>query len=213
MKKNKERIIKILAFLSYAVFLKYFIHIPEKIDFFLDIFINVSIVVNFIILEYKLLKIISKYEYELLKEKINNEIKKVFKELLYFLPIWIIFDFLILSFANGISANEISIRESFFSDPIFYAIISIIIGPICEEMMFRYLPSIFIKNETIYIIITAVLFAAMHVVDDPNPLYWFLFYLPNSIYLGCRYIKTRDIMVSISLHAFNNLMCIIIFYV
>ena len=46
----------------------------------------------------------------------------------------------------------------------------------------------------------------MHVVNDTNAFYNIWFYLPNALYLGYRYYKTNDLLVTISIHSLNNLL-------
>ena len=89
--------------------------------------------------------------------------------------------------------------------PILKSMLSIIIAPIIEEFVFRLLPHRFIKSPIIYVVISTVVFAAMHVINDPNPFYYIWFYMMGPLYYGYRYHKTKDILVPISMHSFNNL--------
>lgn len=87
----------------------------------------------------------------------------------------------------------------------------IIIGPIIEEFIFRFLPYRFIKNKILYVIVSTVIFAGMHVLNDPNPFYYIWFYMMRPLYYGYRYHKTKDILVPISMHSLNNLFDVLLF--
>ena len=112
-------------------------------------------------------------------------------------------------FIVGDSQNEQAINSS-LNGSIFIVIstmISILVfGPILEEVIFRFHIRKLIKNKYLYIIIATFVFAAMHVYDDPNSLIYIWIYIPNSFYYTYRYYKTDDILITISLHCFNNLL-------
>lgn len=140
------------------------------------------------------------------KEKtIKERIKTIAKEMGMFIPIWIMTNCVTNLLMKGLPENEVNVREMFVTDPIFSLVMAIIIGPIIEEYLFRLLPYQFIKNKTMYIIISALVFAAAHVVHDPNPFYYIWCYIPRALYYGYRYYETKDILVPIAIHSFNNL--------
>ena len=130
-----------------------------------------------------------------------------------FIPIFIITICITSFIMVGQSANQTSIDESFYEAPIFNSILAIIIGPIIEEWIFRFLPSKFINNRTLYIIVSTVIFATMHVIDDPNAFYYIWFYMMRPLYYAYRYHKTKDILVPISMHSLNNLVATLLFVI
>ncbi len=139
-----------------------------------------------------------------LGKNIIEEIKKISKEILMFIPILLISKCITSFIMVGQPANQTSIEESFCEALIFNSIYAIIIGPIIEEFIFRFLPYRFIKNKTLYIIVSTIIFAAMHVVNDTNPFYYIWFYMIRAFYYGYRYHKTKDILVPLSMHSLNN---------
>lgn len=144
------------------------------------------------------------------EKNIIKEVKKIAKEIIMSIPILLI-DGLITSYIIiGESTNQTSVIESFYKSPVFSAIDVTIIAPIIEEVIFRLLPYKFIKNKGLYIIVSAVVFAAMHVISDPNPFYYIWSYMIISLYLGYRYYKTKDIRVTIAIHSFSNLIATLI---
>ncbi len=136
---------------------------------------------------------------------IIGEIKTIGEEILNFIPIWLISSCVVALIMVGKPANQVGLEEAFYKMPILKSMLSIIIAPIIEEFVFRLLPHRFIKSPIIYVVISTVVFAAMHVINDPNPFYYIWFYIIISWYYGYRYYKTKDILVSISIHSFNNL--------
>lgn len=146
-----------------------------------------------------------------LGKNIINEIKKIGKEILMFIPILLISDCVTSFLMVGQSANQTSLDNSFYKAPVLYSILIIIIGPIIEEFIFRFLPYSFIKNKTLYIIVSTMVFAAMHVINDPNPFYYIWFYMMRPLYYGYRYHKTKDILVPLSMHSLNNLIATLLF--
>lgn len=137
--------------------------------------------------------------------------KNIIKEILMYIPILLI-SICITSFIMiGQPANQASIEKSFYEAPILNSIVSIIIVPIIEEIIFRFLPYKFIKNKAVYIIVSAVIFAAMHVIHDPNPFYYIWFYMMKPMYYGYRYHKTKNLLVPISMHSLNNLVATLLF--
>lgn len=142
------------------------------------------------------------------REKRIKDFKLIVKEFVMFIPIWALTR-AVSCFCQGQSANQTYLEEIFLKDPIYYSIQFIIIGPIIEEFIFRFLPYRFIKNRTLYVIISSIIFAAMHVIDDPNAFYYIWFYLMRPFYYAYRYHKTQDLRVPFCMHSFNNLIATI----
>ena len=143
------------------------------------------------------------------REKKIKDLKLISKEFIMFLPIWGITWLISYFLCQGQSANQTYLEEIFFEAPLYYSIQFIIVGPLLEEFVFRFLPYRFIKNKTLYVIISSIIFAALHVVNDPNGLYYFWFYLMRPFYYGYRYHKTQDLRVPFCMHSFNNLIATI----
>lgn len=209
----KEKTRKIFAFTCYILFIFMFMQIdlPLAVEFLCFIF---SIFIIFFGCTVYMIEWMDKmWEENRGKpgKNIIKEIKKIGKEILMYIPIALI-SICVTSFIMvGQPANQASLDKSFYEAPIFNSILSIIIAPIIEEFIFRFLPYKFIKNKTLYIIVSAVVFAAMHVVNEPNPFYYIWFYMMRPLYYGYRYHKTKDILVPISMHSLNNLIATLLF--
>lgn len=142
--------------------------------------------------------------------KIKSTIKIVAKEILRFIPIWLIAICIDTFILVGEPANQVHVVEAFQKDPIRISMLAIIFAPIVEELIFRLLPYQFIKNKVVYIIVSTLVFAAMHVVNDTNPLYYIWGYVVEPAYWAYRYHKTKNIWVTISMHSVGNLACILL---
>lgn len=171
-------------------------------------FISIGLLV---FLFYYLNWIIKRFERKENHKNILQNIKTIFREVLMFIPILIIANLISSFIVIGEPANQTAIYEKLYETPIFYSINVILIGPIMEELIFRFLPYKFIRNEKMYIIVSSVIFAALHVVNDINPFYYIWFYLPTSLWYGYRYCKTKNILATISIHSFNNLFALVLY--
>ena len=145
------------------------------------------------------------------EEGISKRIERIKKELIMFIPILLLRHTFCEILVNivGDPANQIAIEQKFAELTLWSFASLVIVGPMVEEYIFRLLPSRFIKKKIPYIVISTVIFASMHIVNDPNPFCHIWFYMINPIYYGYRYYKTNDIFVSTSMHSLNNLISFI----
>lgn len=206
---EKEKAKDLLAFLCYVSFIIDCIEInlPSPIEIILGIIVTFLLITFEVVLLQKLLDNLIDMDFSF--GEIWKKAKKIIFEIIMFYIFLKVCEFVINPLLNGIPHNQVLIEESFGLAPILNCIILIILGPIIEEVIFRYLPSRFIKNNILFVIISSVIFAGMHVINYPNALYFIWFYLPNSLYYGYRYSRTKDLFVTISLHSFNNLLATI----
>lgn len=203
----KDKTKDIFAFIFWIIFIIEMlgIQLPNIIEF---IFLIVASFIGVIGCSVYFTEFLDKKSEENKRNRKFHNIKFVAKEIIMFIPIWYV-TVLITSFSKGLPENELRIDELFKESPVYYSILIIVIGPILEEFFFRLLPYRFIKNTTMYIIFSSVIFATMHVLNDPNPLYYIWFYMMRPFYYAFRFHKTQKLSVAISLHSFNNLMAIL----
>ena len=114
----------------------------------------------------------------------------------------------LVSLVGNISTNQ-SIINSW---PLYVsAPIAIIIAPLTEELMFRGFMKKFIKNDTLFLILSSLIFGGLH-VTVANSLFQVLFIIPYSILgfaFALNYVKTKNIASNIFLHASWNSIAII----
>ena len=121
---------------------------------------------------------------------------------------------------GGLSENESVNREIITKLPL-YAIPAIaIFGPIIEEIVFRLSFRKIIPNKTLFIIITSVIFASVHLIASFNSfseilinfqeLFHFFPYFCLALSFGFAYRNTDNICTTMFVHMMHNTYCLII---
>lgn len=201
----REKSRDFFAFAFFVLFLITFsdFKIPLILEIIGYILLGLLLLIGIIIYINDLIKRLTQTNENQRKEKKIRDLILIIKEFLLFIPIWTI-TLVISSLCQSTSANQVSLEELFRTDPIYYSILFIIFCPIVEEFIFRLLPYRFIKEKTLYIVISSIIFAGLHVISDPNPLYHIWLYIMRPLYYAYRYYQTKDLRVPICLHIFNN---------
>lgn len=202
---SKEKTRKFLAFIYYALCIITLtkVNLPPAVK---SICMYLLVIVSVFELPIYTVEWMDKIRKE---NSIIKELKKIGKEILMFIPFYLISALIITFFAVDKPANQTEIESTLYKSSISKLIFVIILAPIIEEFIFRFLPAKFIKDKYLYIAVSSFIFAGMHVFGDPNPFYYIKFYIPISCYYGYRYYQTKDILVSISLHSFHNLIAML----
>ncbi len=161
-----------------------------------------------------------------------KDFKKNYKKYLKkVIPYWVI-GFIIMMFSNivinliitpdGMAANEAANRNILGQLPIYSVISMCIIGPICEELMFRVSFRKAFSNIIVYSLFTGLFFAAMHVTTGIESwhisyllkhwqeLLYFIPYGSIGFALGYSFYKTDNIFSSISLHVMHNSLTVLL---
>lgn len=146
------------------------------------------------------------------KDEIEKDEKSVSisKEVIRYIPVMTLQIYVATFVVGRVPViNSIAIEDIFDLFLLFF--ITVILAPVYEEVIFRYLPRKLIKNNFLFIVLTSFVFALLHVL--PKGTLWPFFiwnYLINSVYLGYRYSKTQDLRVTVALHRTNNLVAFIL---
>lgn len=122
--------------------------------------------------------------------------------------VFIIISNLIITKFNDLPQNELIIREELKKYPFYYTLNIIIFSPIIEEILFRYNLTI-IKNKYIYIIVSTLLFAILHIQKIPQDLIHLISYTLMSLTFLYPFYKTKNILSSIITHSVYNLITLI----
>lgn len=142
------------------------------------------------------------------KENKKDYLKLIFKTLLIGL-IFIIIANLIISHFNELPQNELTLRKEIKLYPIYYILNILILGPIMEEILFRYTFTV-IKNKYIYLIVTTIVFAFLHMQKIPEDLIYLISYSLMSLTFTYPFYKTNNIINSIITHSVYNLISLIL---
>ncbi len=143
-----------------------------------------------------------------LKEHHMEYFKKYFKYWILALIIMMISNGLIMIITDGgISGNEETIRDLFGTYPIYVYFISVFIAPFVEELVFRKAIRNIITDNTLFILVSGLVFGGLHVIGNVDSwidlLYLIPYCTPGFIFA---YImaKTDNVLVSSSLHFMHN---------
>ena len=105
------------------------------------------------------------------------------------------------------AVNENNVRTMIKSAPILMLILTTISAPISEELLFRKSFKNVISDKTTYIVVSGLVFGAMHVVTSYSTLYDLLYLIPYSA-LGISFAsicwKTDNILPSMIVHSIHN---------
>ncbi len=154
------------------------------------------------------------------KTKLKNDLqdikknhKKYFKENIKYwfigLIIMYITNFIIqFIFLKEMPNNEELIRQQFQLSPLYMYISAVLIGPLIEEIVFRLSIKNLIKNEYLFMIISGLIFGALHAFNaEKITIIEILYLIPYST-LGVAFAKmlnnTKNIYVSTAIHMLHN---------
>lgn len=157
-----------------------------------------------------------------LKIELNNFKKNGIKLIIKFFPIYL-FGVILMGISNSIlisitglelSSNEENVRTMIKFYPFYMFFSSVIYAPFVEEVIFRKSIKKVINNETLFILLSGLIFGLIHVISGGNESI-------NEILMGIPYIimgidfayifyKSENIFTTMALHSLHNLILIII---
>ena len=118
----------------------------------------------------------------------------------------IISNLIINYFVSGLGQNEANVQTLIEKMPIVAFIITTLLAPFIEEMVFRKSLQDCFNNKTLYLIISGILFGLVHVMGSGN-IYEYLLIIPYGA-LGFMFAKTinetDNIYSTILLHMLHN---------
>lgn len=215
-KKNKKSfLIGILIFAFYFI-ASFYQDIPLKLlNINYQEWSNMAIIIYSLIYELLLILIvIFAYRKELIKQFIDykNHIKGYLKVYIkyWFLALGLMYvsNLIILMFTSDIAQNEAQVRSLLDSFPLYTFIVTVIFAPVIEELIFRYsIRKICFQIKWLFIILSGLVFGAMHVFGNVTVWTDVLFIIPYSIpgwVFAYTLDKSDNIFVPISLHTIHN---------
>lgn len=141
--------------------------------------------------------------YRPLKERIKKMTKKDFIYALAGSIVLILANVILYKLLIGINAemkNQETIIEAYKNSKALMMISVILFAPFAEEMVFRYSLSTFIKNDTIFVIVSSLIFGLMHGIGISS-----VIYIALGIILSLIYLKTnKNVIASTIAHILNN---------
>lgn len=146
------------------------------------------------------------------KDFIKNNIsyfKKYIKYWFLMLVLMIGSNLIVTSFTSTMVAqNQEAIMDNLKVAPIYTFIITVLVAPILEELVFRLsFRKLFPHTNSLFILFSGLIFGGMHVLGLSEHLTDLLFIIPYSIpgfIFAYVYTKSKNIFVPISLHFIHN---------
>lgn len=155
-----------------------------------------------------------------LKEDIQDFKKNYKSYLLKYIGIYILGVFLMMIsnivighfIGTSVSNNEIELRKLINDYPIYMFLSTCIFAPFIEEMIFRKTVKKILINKYAFIIISGLIFGALHITDftDYKQLLLGISYIIMGIDFAYIYHKTNNIFTTMTFHFMHNLILFII---
>ena len=154
------------------------------------------------------------YKKDLIKD--FKDFKKNFKDYSDIIIKYWLLGFLFMVFSNLIiglfsplskATNEEAVRSIIYSTPFLAFLITSLLAPFTEEVIFRKSIKDAIKNKWLFILVSGIFFGALHVVGEIESLYGILYIIPYSslgIAFALIYYNTNNIYSSIFAHFLHN---------
>lgn len=114
------------------------------------------------------------------------------------------------------SSNQETLNLLFEKSPLLILFLTTIYAPMAEELMFRGVFQIFIKNKWAFILISGFVFGLVHVIDDfqtISELLYIFVYASLGCYLAYLYQKTNNIFTNIYFHFLQNSLSILLMFI
>jgi membrane protease YdiL (CAAX protease family) len=141
------------------------------------------------------------------KDKLSIIYDHSFRYWLVGLIIMFVSNFIISKLGIGSASNDVKVINNLAASPLIFGSMTLIIKPIIEELIFRLSFKNVIKNKWLFIIISGVIFGAIHVVFSVNDIYQLLYLIPYcslGIAFSYMYYESDNILVPISFHILHN---------
>lgn len=111
------------------------------------------------------------------------------------------------NFGASTSANQAVFMDVINASPVVMGFISGILGPVIEELVFRFALYNSFKNKKVALVVTTITFAMMHISSLAiTELFFIPVYLIMGYILTKLYEKTGDIRLTTAVHILNNSM-------
>lgn len=162
--------------------------------------------------------------FKIYQKELTNSFKLFFKNIgeyfFKYIPYWFLLiflmyisNFIIYYFTNGIAKNEEQIRKIADHYPIYILILTILIAPVLEELIFRKCIRKIFQKRNIYIFVSGLFFGLMHIIGNTSTPSDILYIIPYSIpgfIFAYIYTESDNIFSTIGLHMMHNTILIVI---
>jgi len=204
---NHKKIIYILAFIISMILMFIVpIFIKNKI---IDIIIDIVVFAMMILLFFKDLKRDFKSFKEYFREY-NTYVLKMFG--ISFAIMFVLGISIKLYTGLNTATNQANLIELFKVKPLYVLVLACLYAPLTEELLFRGIFRKVFNNKYLFIILSGVIFGALHVIDDfqsISELLYILVYSSLGIFFASVYYKTNNLFANIYFHFLQNTLAVI----
>lgn len=148
------------------------------------------------------------------KENLKEYLKNI-KSMKKYMDYWALSFILMISsnmlilflFPDSVATNQEALNELFAKVPIYIIVSSVIYAPFIEETIFRLSLRNIFKSDKLFIIVSGLVFGALHVVgsfEKWSDLVYILTYSIPGFVFAYTLVKSKNIFVPMSLHLFHN---------
>lgn len=145
-------------------------------------------------------------------KSLRNDIKKHYKRIIIYSIITLI-AYSIVSIILGYFLENVITEETVADSNVIRVVINLLIwAPLTEELIFRCSLKKDVKNNTIFMLISPLLFAGVHVLGNGLNLITVISSIPYiviGIYLSLLYIKIDNIIINILMHLLINVIGVV----
>ena len=150
-------------------------------------------------------------EFHTFKSNFKENVKISFNDYFLGLALMIFFNIIIAFVLRHISTNESEVRNLLYSNVVLTLINISIVGPICEELVFRKSLAPVFKNKWAYVIVSGLLFGIAHLLTNffsgTFVLSDLIYILPYGSFGACFALmdyRGKNTYNSIMMHAIHN---------
>jgi len=177
-------------------------------------FIVLSIIFPFTLYFYR--KVLLR-DLKLLKE---NWLKYLIFGFLIYTPITIVLGLIgsvifILLGGTGVSPNNLAATSALEQSVILGVVAMTICAPVIEELMFRRILKLTIKNRVVFYFLTSLLFGLAHIIVDfsfPASFPFIMTYFMTALGWAFLYERTNNIWLPIISHMINNIVGVVVLF-
>lgn len=147
-----------------------------------------------------------------LKSDVLGKTRHIILMFILFYSLTLLSNYIIYQCVGNIADNENYLREVFVSNPILMGLSITLLGPIMEELIFRYPYQNVKTNKNIKFIIYTLVFASFHILSATS-IQGLLFIIPYiflSLSISYSYFKTNNIYTSMFFHIINNTISVLV---
>ncbi len=145
-------------------------------------------------------------------KSLRNDIKKHYKRIIIYSIVTLI-TYSIVSIILGYFLENVITEETVADSNVIRVVINLLIwAPLTEELIFRCSLKKDVKNNTIFMLISPLLFAGVHVLGNGLNLITVISSIPYiviGIYLSLLYIKIDNIIINILMHLLINVIGVV----